>query len=168
MSCRRLGYPWSSLTTSPYRSSLLVGLQGHIPYPHIAAECMFELVVLLLPGHMWGSIWVHHLCARPCFSSSGLALCLVCMWKNKSAQFQPSVFPSCNKRSFEWRNKSWGYFLARWTHKNDPADETHLFLYPFTRMLLQARYPYYAGPITFHILCDRDRLIPLYKYLCVY
>ena len=23
-------------------------------------------------GHMWGSIWVHHLCARPCFSSSVL------------------------------------------------------------------------------------------------
>ena len=24
-------------------------------YPHIAAECMFMLVVLLLPGHMWES-----------------------------------------------------------------------------------------------------------------
>ena len=39
---------------SPYHSSPLVGLQGYIPYLHIAAECMFELVVLLLPGHMWG------------------------------------------------------------------------------------------------------------------
>ena len=48
----------------------MAGLQGYIPYPHIAAECMFVLVVLLLPGHMWGSIRVHHLWARPCFSSS--------------------------------------------------------------------------------------------------
>ena len=56
MSRRWHGYPWPSLATSPYRSSPLVGLQGHIPYPHIAAECMFELVVLLLPGHMWGPL----------------------------------------------------------------------------------------------------------------
>ena len=68
MSCHRHGYPQSSLATSPYRSSPLVGFQGHIPYPHIAAECMFEMVVLLLPGHMWGSIGVHHLWARSCFS----------------------------------------------------------------------------------------------------
>ena len=45
-----------SLATSPYRSSPLVGLQSHIPYPHIATECMFELVVLLLLGHMWGGL----------------------------------------------------------------------------------------------------------------
>ena len=44
----------------------------YIPYPHIAAGYMFELVVLLLPGHMWGSIGVHHLWACPCFSSSDL------------------------------------------------------------------------------------------------
>ena len=68
-SCRATD-PWSSLATSPYRSSPLASLQGYIPYPHIAAVCMFELVVLLLPGHMWGSIGVHHLWARPCFSSS--------------------------------------------------------------------------------------------------
>ena len=55
----------------------LAGLQGYILYPHIAAECMFELVVLLLPGHMWGSIGVHHLWARPCFSSSVLHVWLV-------------------------------------------------------------------------------------------
>ena len=70
MSCRHHRYPWPSLATSPYRSSPLAGLQGYIPYPHIAAICMFELVVLLLLGHMWGSIGVHHLWARPCFSSS--------------------------------------------------------------------------------------------------
>ena len=56
MSCHRHRYPWSSLATSPYRSSPLAGLQGYIPYPHIAAVCMFELVVLLLPGHMWGPL----------------------------------------------------------------------------------------------------------------
>ena len=59
MSCRQHGYPWPSLATSPNRSSPLAGLQGYIPYPHIAAVCMFVLVVLLLPGHMCGSIGVH-------------------------------------------------------------------------------------------------------------
>ena len=44
MSCRLHGYPWPSLTTSPYCSSPQAGLQGYIPYPHIAAKCMFELV----------------------------------------------------------------------------------------------------------------------------
>ena len=70
MSCRQHGYPWPSLTTSPYHSSPPVGLQGYILCPHIVAVCKFELVVLLLHGHMWGSIGVHHLWARPCFSSS--------------------------------------------------------------------------------------------------
>ena len=50
----------------------LASLQGYIPYPHIAAECMFELVALLLPGHMRESIGVHHLWARSCFSSNVL------------------------------------------------------------------------------------------------
>ena len=77
MSCRKHGYPWPSLATSPYRSSLLAGFQGYIPYPHAAAVWMFELVVLLLPGHMWGYIEVHHLWARPCFSSSVLHVSLI-------------------------------------------------------------------------------------------
>ena len=77
MSCHEHGYPWPSLATFPYRSSPLSGLQGYIPYPHIAVECMFVLVVLLLPGHMWGSIRVHHLWARPCFSSSVLHIWFV-------------------------------------------------------------------------------------------
>ena len=72
VSCREHGYPWPSLATSPYRSSPPAGLQGYIPYLHIAALCMFELVVLLLLGLMWGSIGVHHLWARPCFSNSVL------------------------------------------------------------------------------------------------
>ena len=50
----------------------LVGLLDYIPHPHIVAECMFVLVVLLLLGHMSGSIRVHHLWVRPCFSSSVL------------------------------------------------------------------------------------------------
>ena len=49
------GYPWPSLATSPYHSSLLAGLLGYIPYLHIAAVCVFELVVLLLLGHTRGS-----------------------------------------------------------------------------------------------------------------
>ena len=44
---------------------------GQHPVPS-AAECMFKLFVLLLPGHMRGSIRVPHLWARPCFSSSVL------------------------------------------------------------------------------------------------
>ena len=56
MSCHRHGYPRPSLSTPPYRSLPLAGLQGYIPYPHTAALCMFELVVLLLLSHMWGSI----------------------------------------------------------------------------------------------------------------
>ena len=70
MSCRQHGYPWSSLATSSHHSSPLAGLQGYILCPHIVAVCKFELVVLLLHGHMWVSIGVHHLWARPCFSSS--------------------------------------------------------------------------------------------------
>ena len=72
MSCRQYGYTWPSLATSPYSSSPLAGLQGYIPNPHRAAVCMFELIILLLLGYMWGSIGVHHLWARPCFSSSDL------------------------------------------------------------------------------------------------
>ena len=70
MSCRQHGYSWPSLATSPYHSSLPAGLRGYIPCPHIVAVCKFELVVLLLHDHMWGSIGVHHLWVRPCFSSS--------------------------------------------------------------------------------------------------
>ena len=51
--------------------------QLYIQYLHIAAVCMFELVVLLFLGHMWGSIGVHHLCARLCFSSRVLNVWLV-------------------------------------------------------------------------------------------
>ena len=70
MSCRQHGYPWPSLATFPYRSSPPAGLLGYILCPHIAAVCKFGLVILLLLGHMWGSIGVRHLRARPCFSSS--------------------------------------------------------------------------------------------------
>ena len=70
MSCRQHGYPWPSLATSPYHSPPPAGFQGYILCPHIVAVCKFELVVLLLHCHMWGSIGVHHLWARPCFSNS--------------------------------------------------------------------------------------------------
>ena len=61
MSCCQHGYPWPSLATSPYHSSPPAGLQGYILSPHIVAVCIFELVVLLLHGYMWGFIGVHHL-----------------------------------------------------------------------------------------------------------
>ena len=51
MLCHQHGYPWPSPTPLPYRSLLLV---GYIPYPHRAAVCRFELVDLLLLGHMRG------------------------------------------------------------------------------------------------------------------
>ena len=70
MSCRQHGYSRPSLATFPYHSSPPAGPLGYIPCPHIAAVCKFGLVVLLLLGHMWGSIGVHHLRARHCFSSS--------------------------------------------------------------------------------------------------
>ena len=52
MSCRPHGYPGPSLATFPYRSLPPAGLLNYIPYLHIAAVCMFELVVLILLGHM--------------------------------------------------------------------------------------------------------------------
>ena len=69
LSCHRHGYPRPFLATSPYCSSLPTGPQGYTPYP---AVCKFELVILLLLGHVKGSIVVHHLWARPYFSSSVL------------------------------------------------------------------------------------------------
>ena len=74
---------WPSLATSPNRSSPLAGLQGYILYPHRATVCMFELAVLLLLSHMWGSIGVHRLWACPCFSSSVLDVWFIelsCSW----------------------------------------------------------------------------------------
>ena len=70
--CDQQGYLWPSLATPPYRSSLLAGPQGYIPYPHRAAVYRFEPVALLLLGHVRGSIGEHHLWARPWFSSSDL------------------------------------------------------------------------------------------------
>ena len=72
MLCWQHGYPWPSLATFPYRSSPQAGLLDNIPYPHIVAECMFVLVVLLLHDRVWGSTRVHHLWAHPSFSSSVL------------------------------------------------------------------------------------------------
>ena len=81
-SCRAAstGYPWPSLATFPYRSLPQAGLLYDIPYPHIVAECMFVLVVLLLHGHVWGSKRVHHLWVRPCFSSSVLHVWVRLTW----------------------------------------------------------------------------------------
>ena len=65
-SCRATStdIPDPSLATFPIVHHLWQVFRAN-PYPHIAAECMFVLVVLLLPGHMWASIRVHRLWARP-------------------------------------------------------------------------------------------------------
>ena len=57
------------LSPLPYRPLLPAGLQDYIPYRHRAAICMFELVILPLYVHVKGSTGVHHLWARPYFSS---------------------------------------------------------------------------------------------------
>ena len=78
MSCRQHGYPWPSLVTSPYHSSPLAGLQGYILCPHIAAVCKFKLVVLLLLGHMWGSIQYNNIFYKQKFGlPMGSPLCRV-------------------------------------------------------------------------------------------
>ena len=61
----------------PYRPLLLAGPQGYSPYRHWAAVCRFQLVVL--PSHVYvkGSTGLHHLWARPYFSSSFLLAWLV-------------------------------------------------------------------------------------------
>ena len=44
-------YPWPSLATPHYRSSLPVGPQVYTPYSHRAAVCRFKLATLFLHGH---------------------------------------------------------------------------------------------------------------------
>ena len=80
LSCQQHRYLWLFLTTSPYRSLLSARPQGYTPYPYRAAVCRFELVPLLLLGHVKGSIGVHHLWARPYFSSSDLHVWFVKFW----------------------------------------------------------------------------------------
>ena len=53
------------------RSSGLHPVSSHSCWMYV------RVVVLLLPGHMWGSIGAHHLWARPCFSSSVLQVWFV-------------------------------------------------------------------------------------------
>ena len=74
LSCHQHRYPWPSLATPPYCSSLLDGPQGYIPYQHRAVVCRFKPVTLLLLGHVKGSIGEHH-------SSSSLLLqqCPACL-----------------------------------------------------------------------------------------
>ena len=78
MSCRRHGYPWPSLTTFPYRSSPPAGLQSHTLYPHIAAGCMFVLVVLLFARPYVGVHWSTSLMSSSLLLQQWLA-CLVCL-----------------------------------------------------------------------------------------
>ena len=77
------GNPWPSLAIPPYRSSLPAGLQGYTPYLHRAAVCRFELVALPLFDHVKKSTGVHHLWARPYFSSSVLRVWFINFEKKK-------------------------------------------------------------------------------------
>ena len=77
MSCRQQGYPWPSLATSPYHSSLQACLQGYIPYSHIAAICIFELVVLLLLGHRSTSLMSSSLLLQQCPACLVRLTCIV-------------------------------------------------------------------------------------------
>ena len=63
-----------SLTLSCHFSPLFIA-SSRSSWLHPVSSHMFELVVLLLPGHMWGSIRVHHLWAHPCFFS-----CVLHVW----------------------------------------------------------------------------------------
>ena len=70
MSRYQLGYLWPLLATPPYCPLLPADSQGYIPHRHRAAVCRFELDVLPLLVHVKESTGVHHLWARPYFSSS--------------------------------------------------------------------------------------------------
>ena len=64
---------WISLTLSRHSSLSFIALgRSSGQHPVSSHECMFVLVVLLLHSHVWGSIRVHLLWVRPCFSSSVL------------------------------------------------------------------------------------------------
>ena len=118
MSCQQHGYPWPSLATSPYSSSLLAGLQGYIPYPHRAAVCMFELAVLLLFGHMRG---VHR--STSLMSSSMLPQqCPACL-----ARLTWIVFVMGGK----WRRCPWcnGYRHRNWTRRHEFKSSTRLIAF---------------------------------------
>ena len=65
ISCYQHGYPWPSLATPTNRLIASSRVQDYIPYRHRAAVGRFQLVVL----PMKRSTGVHHLWARPCFSS---------------------------------------------------------------------------------------------------
>ena len=113
MSCRQHGYPWPSLATSPYHSSPPAGLQGYILCLHIAAVCKFELVVLLLLGHMWG---VHR---STSLTSSSLLLqqCPACL-----VRLTCIVFMMGGKCPYSW-------CLVGCCHQNKSQLINHYYIY---------------------------------------
>ena len=66
---------------------------------------MFVLVVLLLHGHVWGSIRVHHLCVRPCFSSSVLHVwcCVASTEKDIDTRLMKAL-TAINRLSIIWKS----------------------------------------------------------------
>ena len=93
MSYRQHGYPWPSHATSPYHSSLLAGLQGYIPYPHIAAVCMFQAG---RPAFAWPYAGVHR---STSLMSSSLLLqqCPACL-----VRLNCIVFAMWSKWPYSW------------------------------------------------------------------
>ena len=65
-----------SLTLSRHLSLSFIA-SSYTPYPHRAAVCRFELIILLSLGHEKGSTGVHFLWARPYFFSSVLHIWFV-------------------------------------------------------------------------------------------
>ena len=66
---------------------------------------MFVLVVLLLHGHVWGSIRVHHLWVRPCFSSSVLHVWFPLKLVDKFTYLGSSV--ASTEKDIDTRLKAW-------------------------------------------------------------
>ena len=62
MLCHLHGYPWPSLAIPLYRSLLLAGSKGYIPYPHRADVFKLDLIALLLLGYVRGSIYIYIYC----------------------------------------------------------------------------------------------------------
>ena len=70
LSCHQYGYPRTSLATPPYRSLLLTGTQGYIPYLHITAVCRFLLFMSEGPQEYITYELVPAFPAVPCMSGS--------------------------------------------------------------------------------------------------
>ena len=86
--------------------------------------CRCELVVLLLLGHMRGSIVEHHLWARPCFSMSWTYIQQLC----EDTGCSPEDLPEAMNDREEWRERvrdihaggmTWLFLVKHYTTKTN-------------------------------------------------